>query len=109
MRTIRTLFLAVLLVGGGLLLASCSSEKSVSQSDVEDEVSSQLESQLGAAPDVSCPDDLKAEVDQTMDCQVTTADQTVTVTVTVTSVDGDQANFSIELADDGSTTTTAAG
>lgn len=113
MRTIRNLFLAGLLVGGGLFLASCSSEKSVSQDDVEQEISTQLGDQTGATiTGVSCPGDLTAEVDETMDCQVTTADQEVTVTVTVTSVDGDQANFDIEVTDDGSggtTDTTAAG
>lgn len=114
MRTIRNLFLAALLVGGGLFLAACSSEKSVSQADVEQEASSQLAEQTGqAAPDVSCPGDLKAEVDETMDCELTVeGDDTVyPVTITVTSVDGDQANFSIEVGDPagGTTDTTAAG
>jgi|SRR5690606_7364770 len=98
MRSLRTLILAGAVVAGGLFLASCSGDK-VAQSDVEDEISTQLESQLGAAPEVSCPGDLTAEVDETMNCEVTAEGETLTVTVTVTSVDGDQANFNIELAE----------
>lgn len=114
MRTIRNLFLAGLLVGGGLFLAACSSEKSVSQEDVEQEASTQLAEQSGETiSDVSCPGDLKAEVDETMECDLTLeGDDTVyPVTITVTSVDGDQANFSIEVGDPsgGTTDTTAAG
>ena len=115
MRTIRSLVLAALLVGGGLFLAACSSEKTVSQEDVEQEASSQLADQTGESiSDVSCPGDLKAEVDETMECDLTLeGDDTVyPVTITVTSVDGDQANFSIEVGDPSgsdTTDTTAAG
>ena len=113
MRTTRNLLLAALLVGGGLFLAACSGDKSVSQEDVEQEASSQLAEQTGQdAPDVSCPGDLKAEVDETMECELTVeGDDTVyPVTITVTSVDGDQANFNIEVGDpSGDTTTTTAG
>ena len=113
MRTSRHLFLAGAVVLGGLFLAGCSGENAVSQSDVESEAETQLAAQVeGATPDVSCPGDLKAEVDETMECDLTVeGDDTVyPVTITVTSVDGDQANFNIEVGDpSGDTTTTTAG
>lgn len=113
MRTLRHLFLIGALVLGGFLLAGCSVDKSVSQSDVESEAETQLAAQVdGATPDVSCPDDLKAEVDETMECDLTLeGDDTVyPVTIKVTSVEGDQANFSIEVGDPaGGTTDTTAG
>ncbi len=99
MRTVRVLLAAATVVFGALLLAACSSD-AVSQSDVEQEVSDQIAAQDGgSAPEVSCPDDLKAEVDETMDCEVTTDSETFTVTVKVTSVEGDTANFDITRAD----------
>ncbi|MBL8777148.1 MAG: DUF4333 domain-containing protein [Acidimicrobiales bacterium] len=112
MRTSRHLLLAGAVALGGLFLAGCSSENAVSQSDVETEAETQLAAQVeGATPDVSCPGDLTAEVDETMECELTIeGDDTVyPVTITVTSVDGDQANFNIEVGDPagGSTTTTA--
>lgn len=113
MRTPRFLLVAGAVALGGLFLAGCSGENAVSQSDVESEAETQLAAQVdGATPDVSCPDDLTAEVDETMQCELTIeGDDTVyPVTITVTSVDGDQANFNIEVGDPaGDTTATTAG
>src|SRR3954471_4958460 len=95
--TRRVVLTASAFLATGLFMTGCSSSNAVKQADVEQEIADQLGDQLGASPDVSCPDDLKAEVDQTMDCDVTTSDgQTVSVTVKVTSVDGNSANFSID-------------
>ena len=111
MRTSRHLLLAGAVALGGLLLAGCS-ENAVSQSDVETEAETQLAAQVeGATPDVSCPGDLTAEGDETMECDLTGEgdDAVYPGTITVTSVEGDQANFNIEVGDPagGSTTTTA--
>jgi outer membrane murein-binding lipoprotein Lpp len=113
MRNFRNVILVAAVAVGGLLLSSCSSDQTVSQSDVESEAESQLAAQVdGTNPSVSCPDDLKAEVDETMECDLTLeGDDTVyPVTIKVTSVEGDQANFSIEVGDPaGGTTDTTAG
>lgn len=90
---------SVLLVSGCSGSVSVGSD-SVSKSDVESQITSQLEEQTGQTPDdVSCPDDLDAKVDATMTCVLTAGTDTVDVDVTVTSVkDGDVA-FDIEVAD----------
>lgn len=99
MRNARVLLAAAAVVFGALFLAACSGD-AVSQGDVEQEISDQIAAQDGgSAPDVSCPDDLTAEVGETMDCEVTAESETFTVTVEVTSVEGDQANFDITRAD----------
>ena len=95
----RRITLAALAVASAALLAGCSST-TVSAGDVEDQISSQLESQVGQAPDkVDCPDDLEGKVDATMTCVLTAGSDTLDVTVTVTKVDGSDVNFDIKVAD----------
>lgn len=94
----RTSALAALVLVAGATLAGCSS--AVPQADVEDQISSQYEKQIGTPPDdVSCPEDLNAEKGATMTCQLTDSDGEYDVKVTVTSVEGDTANFDIEVLD----------
>jgi Domain of unknown function (DUF4333) len=94
----RRTALASLALASAALLAGCSS--SVSAADVEDQISSQLESQVGQAPDkVDCPGDLEGKVDATMTCVLTAGTDTVDVTVTVTEVDGSDVKFDIQVAD----------
>lgn len=97
-----TLLRPVLLaVAGTALLASCSSSTpAVSQSQVEDKVATQLEEQVGQAPDsVDCPGDLEGEVGTTMQCTLTAGSDTLGVTVEVEEVDGDDVNFTFEVDD----------
>ena len=83
MRTSRHLLLAGAVALGGLLLAGCS-ENAVSQSDVETEAETQLAAQVeGATPDVSCPGDLTAEVDETMECELTVEGDDAVYPVTI--------------------------
>ncbi|MCB1015595.1 MAG: DUF4333 domain-containing protein [Acidimicrobiales bacterium] len=101
MRTFRALSLVGVLAAGAALLVGCS-EDSVPQADVEAEAETQLAAEVGGTGlDVSCPGDLKAEVDETMECDLTVDgdDNTYPVTLTVTAVDGNQANFDIEVGD----------
>ena len=95
----RRIPLAALALVTAALLAGCGST-TVSASDVEDQISSQLESQVGQAPDkVDCPGDLEGKVDATMTCVLTAGSDTVDVTVTVTKVDGSDVSFDIKVAD----------
>ncbi|MGZ4446377.1 MAG: DUF4333 domain-containing protein [Nocardioides sp.] len=83
-----------------LALGGCSSSQSVAQSDVEDQISTQLEAQVGAKPDsVKCPGDLDAKVDTKMTCKLSVDGTEYDVTVTVTSVKDGKANFDIQVAD----------
>lgn len=92
----RSIAVAAGLFGLGLALTGCSG--TVDSADVEEQISTQLESQIGEAPeDVSCPDDLPAEEDAEIRCEITFAGETLGVTVTVTSVEDNTVNFDIEV------------
>jgi hypothetical protein len=60
-----------------------------------------LEKQVGVRPDISCPEDLAAEVGAKTECTLTAGDDPTKygVTVTITSVNGEKANYSVEVAD----------
>jgi hypothetical protein len=93
----KTLIAAVAVLAGGVL-AGCSS--AVPQADVEEQISSLLEKELGTAPeDVSCPEDLNAEKGEKMTCTATIEGTEYPIAVNVTSVEGDTANFDIEVLD----------
>ncbi|MGY5764836.1 DUF4333 domain-containing protein [Brachybacterium sp. DNPG3] len=97
-RTRRVLAPLALAAMGALALTACSS--SVSASDVEEQISTQYEAQVGTAPDeVSCDEDLPAEVDAQITCSMTVEGQEVPLTVTVTSVEDGTASFDIEVAE----------
>jgi outer membrane murein-binding lipoprotein Lpp len=94
----RRTTLAALALASGALLAGCST--TVSAADVEEQISNQLEAQVGQAPDkVDCPGDLEGTVDATMTCVLTAGPDTLDVTVTVTEVDGNDVKFDIQVAD----------
>jgi hypothetical protein len=81
-------------------LAACGS--SVLSSDtVEKGAADALEEQVGARPEVSCPEDLAAEVGAEARCTLTASDDPTEygVTVTVTSLDGETANFDVQVDD----------
>ncbi len=81
------------------LLTGCGAG-AVSQSDVEDQISSQLTEQIGQEPDsVDCPGDLDAEVGKTMICTLTVGEDELPVNVEVTKVDGNDVNFDIAVSD----------
>ena len=88
-----------LVVGAMLLgLAGCSSQVTVDEAALEDEVKRQLTETVGQAPDdIDCPGDLAGEVDQEIRCTLTAGEDEVGVTVTVTGVEGDQVDFDIEV------------
>ncbi|MEZ5380276.1 MAG: DUF4333 domain-containing protein [Microthrixaceae bacterium] len=80
------------------LTSGCST--SVSASDLEEQVSSELENQFGQAPEsVDCPDDLDAEVGAEVRCTLSDGDQSYGVSVNVTEVDGSDVRFDIAVDD----------
>ncbi len=88
--------ISALASAAALALTGCGS--SVDSAEVEDQISSALEDQIGAAPDdVSCPDDLDAEVGSKTRCELTADGTTYGVSVEVTSVEGDVAQFDIQV------------
>jgi hypothetical protein len=88
-----TLLAAAPVLGFGL--AACSS--SIEQDELEQQVSTTIESQFGVAADVTCPGGLDAEVDASTGCTATDPDtgEKISLQITVTSVEGDTANFDI--------------
>jgi hypothetical protein len=74
---------------------------SVAKDDVAKEISSQLEQQVGRAPEsVTCPSNLKGEVGSTLRCELSDSGQTYGVTATVTKVDGSNVKFDIKVDDE---------
>ena len=92
-----TLLAAAPVLGFGLTACSSSIEKD----ELEQQVSTTIESQFGVAADVSCPGDLDAEVDATTECTAIDPDtgEKIGLRITVTSVEGDTADFAIEPVD----------
>lgn len=91
-KSAATVFVTLIACG---TLSSCGAS-AVTASDVEDQIVTQLTDADGNKPDsASCPDDLPAEVGETMECTVTAGDQEIKVEVKVTKVDGNDVNFDI--------------
>jgi hypothetical protein len=84
----------VLLLG----LAGCGAG-SLAAEDVATGAEDALEQQVGERPDISCPEDLPAEVGAETRCTLTAGGDPTEygVTVTVTSVEGDTANFDVQV------------
>ena len=65
-----------------------------------EQVNAEVEKQVGQAPDdVTCPEDLPAEVDAEIACELTAGEDVYDVAVTVTSVDGSDVLFDLVVAD----------
>ena len=79
-------------------LAACSAS-TLAAEDTAEKAEDALEEQIGTRPDISCPDDLEAEVGAETRCTLTAGEDPTEygVTVTVTSVDGDTVNFDVEV------------
>ena len=76
-------------------LAACGAAHS--GDDVASEAEDALEEQVGARPDISCPEDLEAEVGAQTRCTLIAGDDPAEygVTITVTAVDGSDTEFDI--------------
>jgi len=95
-RRLRSLAVVPFLLAG---LAACSSTKVLTADTVATSAEDALEEQIGARPDISCPDDVEAEVGAETRCTLTAGDDPTEygVTVTVTSVEGSNATFDVEV------------
>jgi hypothetical protein len=90
-----------------LLATGCSFDFSfggpsaVHADEVAKQSSTMLAEEVGQAPpdDFTCSEDLPAEVDAEIRCELVDGDQTYGVTITTTSVDGDRVQWHI-LVDD---------
>ncbi len=93
-RRLRLLVATPVMVLG---LAACGS--SLAADDVAEGAEDALEAEVGARPEVSCPEDLEAEVGAETRCTLTAPgdSEEYGVTVTVTSVEGDTANFDVQV------------
>jgi Domain of unknown function (DUF4333) len=94
---------ARLLAAGPLLLvalAACGTSPLPAE-DVAEKAEDALEEQIGARPEISCPDDLEAEVGTEMRCTLTAGGDPTEfgVTITVTSVEDENVNFDVEVDD----------
>jgi membrane protein implicated in regulation of membrane protease activity len=98
----RLLGSAVLAFAAVATVAACSfGSISVDKDKVAQEVSDQLEGEVGRAPEsVTCPGDLKAEVGTTMRCKLDDAGVTYGVEVKVTKVEGTDVKFDIKVDDE---------
>ncbi|MFE9815861.1 DUF4333 domain-containing protein [Streptomyces sp. NPDC005773] len=83
--------------------AGCSASvgsKEVKKDEVAKQASTALGKQVGREPDdVTCEDDLKAEVGATVRCELTADGKKYGVTVTAKSVDGDKVNMDFKVDD----------
>lgn len=85
-------------VACAVLLVGCSSPKTVSSADAAQQISDVLEDKTGQRPDdVTCPEDLEAELGATMRCELTDGEATYGVTITITDVTDGAATFDIQV------------
>ena len=87
----------VLLIG----LSACGGTATLSSDEVATKAEDALEQQVGTRPDVSCPEDVKAEVGATTRCTLTAGDDPTEygVSIKVQEVDGNNAKFDIQVDD----------
>jgi hypothetical protein len=71
--------------------------KSVKKTDAEKTIAEKLTAQFGSAPNsVTCPNNLKAKVGESMDCDVAATEGSGVAKISVTEVKGSSVNFDIE-------------
>ena len=94
----RRLLLAVPVLAFGL--AGCGAG-TLSADTIEEGAEDALEEQVGTRPDITCPEEIPAEVGAETECTLTAGDDPAEypVSVRVSSVEGDTANFDIEVGD----------
>ena len=95
----RRLLLAAPLLAVGL--AGCGGAGTLEASTIEEGAEDALEQQVGTRPDISCPEDIPAEVGAETECTLTAGDDPAEypVSVRVSSVEGDTANFDVEVGE----------
>jgi hypothetical protein len=81
-----------------VVLTGCAAS-TLAAEDVATKAEDALEEQSGVRPDITCPEDLAAEVGARTSCRLTAGDDPTAygVQVTVTSIEGDRVRFGIEV------------
>ena len=94
-----SLLAAVPVLLGGL--SACGGTATLSSDEVATKAEDALEQQIGVRPDISCPEDVKAEVGATTRCTLTAGDDPTKygVSIKVNQVDGKNARFDIQVDD----------
>jgi hypothetical protein len=86
------------LAGSLLVLTAGCGQREVSTDTLEEQVSTQLEAQVGQAPDsVTCPDPLPAEKGEKVRCTLEADGTKYGMDVTTSAVDGDNVKFDIQV------------
>lgn len=103
-RTVTGMSLGALMA---LMVTGCSFEFSVGgpgavdSEEVATQAAAVLEEEVGRAPDdLTCSENLPAEVDASVRCELTADGNTYGVTVTTTSVEGSHVNFDVVVDED---------
>lgn len=87
-----------LLAAASLALAGCTTQLTVSAEDVAAQAADALAPQLGFTPDITCPEDLTAEVGEVLICELEDPEGGVhDATVTVTNVEGTDVDFDVSV------------
>ena len=94
----------LLALAAGAAIVGCSSGPgAVDKAEVEKVAATELAAQVGTdqLPDISCPDDLDAEVGATLTCELSVEgdDDVYPVEIEVTEVDGDDVKFDVQVDD----------
>jgi hypothetical protein len=89
----------LMLAAAAPLLVGCGAS-TVSESDVESKTKDLLAETAGDSVEkVDCPEDLKAEKDETMSCKATIAGEELAIKLTVTKVEDGTAEWTVDLDD----------
>ena len=80
-------------------LGACGGTSTLKADEVATKAEDALEEQIGARPDITCPEDVDAEVGAETRCTLTAGDDPTEygVSIKVTSVEGDNAKFDIQV------------
>ncbi|WP_432558456.1 DUF4333 domain-containing protein [Granulicoccus sp. GXG6511] len=91
---------AAALTGLTLAVTGCSTTLTVDESTVEQTIQTRLGEQInGTVESVDCPEDLKGEIGQTMQCTMVVDGQEHKVDVNVTSIEGTTVNFNMRVVE----------
>jgi hypothetical protein len=92
---------AVLLIGCTACSVDVTAGGTLDAGEVATQAEDALEKEVGARPDITCPEDLKAEVGAETHCVLTGGGDPTEydVLVRVNAVDGDTATFDVEVGD----------
>jgi Domain of unknown function (DUF4333) len=84
-----------------IVLSSCSGDKVINKAELQTKAEAALTSSVNngeQSPPITCPGSLKAKVGETTTCTMEIVGKTYDVSVVIKSLEGDIANFDVEVA-----------